>query len=410
MDKKSIQRKTLVLCSLAAVWSMGPGLVRAEGSPLYLTLSQTLTRDNNLLRDNVNRRRDTVSTTSLGVGLNKPYGRQNYKVSAAASRNAYRENRQYDNDGYAVSADVDTEIGSNVRLALSGAASQFLPNFENQTDRTVRNIQRNQQVSADLRYGLHGRWSVNAGASRSKVDFKVAQQDDKTSTSTYVGARYLPSDLAYIGLNLSRTDTDLPYRVLSGLAWVGETIERTSLGLDTVWQVTGFSRLAARVAATSEKHPDDRRRDFDGLTGSASWQFTPRGKVSYALSWVRDTSNEGGQTLGQNINADSVYSTNHRLSNTFTGSATWQATAKVALNAAYTHARYQEDYGLASQTVLASSSRDGRYNAFSLGVSYQAIRAVGLGCDIQRYDRTASTFSRAYDGNSVACRASFTLD
>ena len=65
---------------------------------------------------------------------------------------------------------------------------------------------------------------------------------------------------------------------------------------------------------------------------------------------------------------------------------------------------------LAGVTPVSSDEQTGRYNAVSLGVSYQPLRSVGLGCDMQRYDRTASVFSRAYDGNSVACRASFTID
>jgi hypothetical protein len=66
------------------------------------------------------------------------------------------------------------------------------------------------------------------------------------------------------------------------------------------------------------------------------------------------------------------------------------------------HCRFLAEY--------QGSEQNGRYSALSLGVSYQPIRSVGLGCDMQRYDRTRSTFTRAYDGNTVACRASFTID
>lgn len=397
--------------SLAALMALAGGVstVSAEELPLYLTLSQSLTRDSNLLRDNTDRRSDTISTTTVAAGLNKAYGRQNYRVSASASHNSYRDNKQFDNDGYAVSAEVASEVGANFKVTLNAGASQFLPNFEDQFNRSDRNTERNQQASVDVRYGLYGRWSVNAGASHSKVDYQVTESENKTSQSVFAGVRYLPSDLAYIGLTLYRTDTEVPNRVLVG-GIVGEDIERTSLNLDTVWQVTGFSRLSGRLGVTSEKHPQDRRRDFDGLTGSASWTFTPAGKVSYALSWVRDTNNEGGGTYGSSIGR--LYASNKRLTNSLSATATYQATAKIKLNAGYTHAQYDEDSDLVLEGVLPVSSNEqtGRYNAVSLGVSYQPIRSVGLGCDVQRYDRTQSVFSRAYDGNTVACRASFTID
>ena len=253
---------------------------------------------------------------------------------------------------------------------------------------------------------MYGGWSVNAGGSYSKVDFQVNTTENKTSQSMFAGVRYLPSDLAYLGLTLYRTDTDVPNRLLLGVSTPGENIERTSLSVDTVWQVTGFSRLSGRLAATSEKHPQDRRRDFSGLTGSASWTFTPAGKVSYALNWVRDTSNEG---LGV-IDASSAYATNKRLTNNFSATANFQATAKIKFNAGYTYALYEEDQDIVGSSPSTGSEQNGRYSALSLGVSYQPIRSVGLGCDMQRYDRTRSTFTRAYDGNTVACRASFTID
>lgn len=407
MQHKPVIVRGLSLALGVAAGLSGIGTASAEELPLYLTLSQSLTRDSNLLRDNNDRRRDTISTTTVAAGLNKAYGRQNYQVSASASRNAYRDNTQFDNDGYAVSAEMASEVGSNFKVTLNGSASQFLPNFEDQVDRSVRNTERSRQASIDVRYGLYGRWSVNAGGSYSKVDFQVNTTENKTSQSMFAGVRYLPSDLAYIGLTLYRTDTDVPNRLLVGVSTPGEKIERSSLSADTVWQVTGFSRLSGRLGWTSEKHPQDRRRDFDGLTGAASWTFTPAGKVSYALNWVRDTSNEG--TAGV-INAKSVYATNKRLTNTLSATANYQATAKIKLNAGYSHALYEEDQDIAGYSSTTSGQQNGRYNALSLGVSYQPIRSVGLGCDVQRYDRTKSTFTRAYDGNSVACRASFTID
>lgn len=410
MHQKSVIVRGLSLALGMAAGLSAVGSAHAEELPLYLTLSQGLTRDSNLLRDNSDRRRDTISTTTVAAGINKAYGRQNYRVSASASHNAYGDNKQFDNDGYAVSAEVASEVGANFKVTLNAGASQFLPSFEDQFNRNGRNTERNRQASVDVRYGLYGRWSVNAGASYNKVDYQITESENKTSNSVFAGVRYLPSDLAYIGLTLYRTDTELPGRVLFGGTRVGEKIERTSLNLDTVWQVTGFSRLSGRLGVTSEKHPQDRRRDFDGLTGSASWTFTPAGKVSYALSWVRDTNNEGGGTYGSPIGR--LYASNKRLTNSLSATATYQATAKIKLNAGYTHAQYDEDSDLVLEGVLPVSSNEqtGRYNAVSLGVSYQPIRSVGLGCDVQRYDRTQSVFSRAYDGNSVACRASFTID
>ncbi|WP_374257327.1 hypothetical protein, partial [Aquabacterium sp.] len=100
-------------------------------------MSQTLTRDTNLLRDDTNRRTDYLSTTTVTAGLDKAYGRQNYRLSAAASKSHYRENSQYNNDGYSVSADINSEVADKFSVSVGGAASRFLPNFENLTNRAL---------------------------------------------------------------------------------------------------------------------------------------------------------------------------------------------------------------------------------------------------------------------------------
>jgi hypothetical protein len=98
------------------------------------------------------------------------------------------------------------------------------------------------------------------------------------------------------------------------------------------------------------------------------------------------------------------------LTNSFSATANYQATAKVKLNAGYTYALYEEDQDIVGSSSITGKAQNGRYSALSLGVSYEPIRSVGLGCDMQRYDRSESALSRAYDGNTVACRASFTID
>lgn len=394
----------------AVFCTLNMSVVCAEDSPLFLSMSQTLTRDTNLLRDDTNRRTDYLSTTTLTAGLDKAYGRQNYRLSAAASKNHYRENSQYNNDGYSVSADINSEVADKFSVSVGGAASRFLPNFENLTNRALRNVQTNRQYQLDARYGLFGKLSVNASLGHSEVAYSIADAENKQSDTTLLGLRYSPTDLLNFGVSVSKTDTSIPNRVLVGVSSIGEDVRRTSVALNSSWVVTGFSRLYGSLAMTNERHPADSRRDFKGVTGSASWAYTPGGKMSYAASWVRDTSNEGGQTLGKNINADSVYSTSNRLNNTLTGSARWQATAKVAVNAVLTYARYQEDSGLGSSSVVTSTSENGRYKGYSLGVAYQPLRALGLGCDALRYNRTKSRFSLGYSGNTLACRASLSID
>jgi len=396
--------------ALAAIVALGAPAAHAndESLPLYLTLSQSVTRDSNLLRDDDDKQADTVSTTAVRVGLNKAYGRQSYSLDVTASHNKYQTFDQFNYNGLVSSGEFITDIGSNLRLTANAAASETLPKFEDSSDnRRGRNTQTTKRAALDLRYGLYGRVSVNAGYNRSNLKYRLTEADNRKSDTWSVGARYQPHDLMNYGLTYSETDSELPDGRVTP-----EEIHRRNLSLVANWRVTGFSLLTGRLGYSRERYEVDPARDFNGVTGSAAWAFTPAGKVSYRVNWMRDTNNQGGYSVaGQLV---SQTGSANRLTNQYSASATWQATAKISATAQLTHIRYDEEskttISVPGQEATDSDERAGRLNAISLGVDYRPIRSVNVGCDVQRYDRSASVFSRAYSGQALSCSLGFTLD
>lgn len=375
--------------------------------PLFLTISQSVTRDSNMLKVDENAQADTLSSTAVRVGLNKAYGRQNYRLDVTASHNKYSTFDQFNYNGLVSSGEFVTDVGSNLRLTANAAASETLPKFEDsRANRDGRNTQTTKRAALDVRYGLYGRMSVNAGYNRSDLKYRLSEVDNRKSNTWSVGARYQPHDLMSYGLTYSETDSELPDRVKP------EEIHRRNLSLVANWRVTGFSVLSGSLGYSRERYEVDPARNFNGVTGSAAWAFTPAGKVSYRVNWLRDTNNQGGYSVaGQLV---SQTGSANRLTNQYSASATWQATAKISATAQLTHIRYDEE-SRTTTTVLGqettdSSNRAGRLNSVSLGIDYQPIRSVNLGCDVQRYDRTESVFSRAYSGRALSCNVGFTLD
>lgn len=405
--------KPALLALMVSALMLPVAQAQEDDLPLFLTASQTFTRDSNLFRDDANKQSDTISSTALRLGVNKAYGRQNYRLDVTASRNRYNEFDQFNYNGLVSSGEFVTDIGSHFRLTASAAASETLPKFEDSsTNRTGRNIQRSKRGALDLRYGLYGRMSVNAGYSQSDLKYRISKLDNRDSETWQVGLRYQPHELMFYGLTYSQTDSELP----DGNRPRPEEIQRRNLSLVANWRVTGFSLLSANLGYSSERYKVEPVRDFNGVTGSAVWAFTPAGKVSYRLSWLRDTNNQGGsasqgQIFGQTF--DSVNRAN-RLTNQYGIAATWQATSKIAATAQFSHIRYDEESKttttLLGQEATESDNRDGRLNAFSLGVDYQPLRSLSVGCDLQRYDRTESVFSRAYSGRALSCSLGFTLE
>jgi hypothetical protein len=206
----------------------------------------------------------------------------------------------------------------------------------------------------------------------------------------------------FYGLNYSQTDIKFVDRVNK------EQVQRRNLSLVANWRVTGFSLLSGSLGYTRERYEKDPAADFNGVTGSAAWTFTPAGKVSYRLNWLRDTNNQGGSTESGGLTTIRQ----QRLTNQFSASATWQATAKVSANLQLAHIRYDEERSRETSGSLLNPelSQNSRLNTMSLGVDYQPMSSLAVGCDVQRYDRTQTVFSRGYSGRSMSCSVGFTLD
>ena len=413
-DERSVMPR---VCSLAVVAAAVCALVspvahaQEDDLPLFLTVSQSFTRDSNLLKVTDNGEADTLSTTAVRAGLNKAYGRQNYRLDVTASRNNYSKFDQFNYNGLVSSGEFVTDIGSNFRLTANADVSETLPKFEDSTvNRTGRNTLTTKRAALDLRYGLYGRMSVNAGFTRSDVDYRLTEFDNRESDTWQVGVRYQPHELMYYGLNYAQTNSDLPDRSLP------EEVKRRNLSLVANWRVTGFSLLSGSVGYSRERYKEEPARDFNGVTGSAAWTFTPAGKVTYRLNWRRETNNEGGSSATGSLFGIpfTVDRSANRVTNQYSASATWQATSKIAATAQVTHVRYDEELETTSsslgQDVTSSNNQAGRLNVLVLGVDYQPMRSLALGCDLQRYDRTESVFSRAYSGRMVSCSLGFTLD
>ena len=399
------------LLALAVTALMLPAAQAQEDElPLFLTASQTFTRDSNLFKDDTRKESDSISSTAARFGLNKNYGRQQYRLDVTASHNKYSKNDQLDYNGLVSSAEFVTDLASSFRLTADAALSDLLPKFEdnrNQEAQRRSNTQTIKRAGLDLRYGLYGRMSVNAGYSQSDVSYRVTKADNRDSNTWQVGLRYQPHDLLFYGLTYSQTNSDLPDRITP------EEIKRRNLSLVANWRVTGFSVLSSSLGYSRERYEVDPARDFNGVTGSAAWTFTPAGKVTYRVNWRRDTNNEGGRTFFSS-GTSSLTSGANRVTNQLSASATWQATSKISSTATLTHVRYEEEsnFTSVSKGIERTDSQDtrGRLNAVSLGVDYQPMRSLAVGCDLQHYDRTQSAFSQAYSGRTVSCSLGFTLD
>jgi hypothetical protein len=380
------------------------------GTPLSLTLSQTFIHDSNFERLE-NGRGDTVSTTEVKVGLDKNYGRQSYQADVAVNTTRFQKLSQYNNNGFDLSLKFNSDVASASRISVNHARSRSLQEFDVQgIDDRRKEVTTYISTSLEVQHGLYSRWYLIGSLDVSKADYESSQANARSSKGGRVGVRFSPTDLLIFEMGLRKTTTDYPYSTLfdsAGNAKIGDEISRVDLDFQSGLVLTGYSKLRAQVNWTQETHDSvDTARDFNGLTGSLAWDFTPHGKVGYSLKFSRDTNDGGG------FSSASRTSIRNKLITNLGATASWSASSKLNVSGGVDWQHMKEDE-LQFSSISGASAQDsasGVRRQLRLNAVYEMNRSLSLGCGLTNARRTPSLFSRGYVSTSSNCAAYFSMN
>lgn len=407
-----LRQSHLALCLLL---SMGVAHAGIGDTPFSLSLGQSFRFDSNADRTEEGRS-DTVSTTSVGVTFEKAYGRQNYSgvLQALVVRNQKVSARNY--QGFIVNLNASSEVGrsSMVELDYDNTRSLQDPEFQG-TSRNDKKIVTSQVASINVSHGLYGRWKLIGNLAFTNIDYDTSPAENRDSRGFRAGVRYSPTDLLYFESGIKRTQTDYDQlRVITGPStfYIGDRTIRTDLDFQSGWVVTGLSNFYGQINWTDEKHESlatgqagDPARDYTGVTGSLSWNYTPRGKISYSVKLSRDTNNSGG------FSNEVRTTTQDRLNTSLSLNATWQATHKISVNAGVDLQRIEEDerqqfVGGAPLTEKLSGLR----KELSLTANYKLSRSWLFSCELSNTNRDRTIFNSGFVSNSMSCSGNFLMD
>lgn len=407
-------RMTSAVAAACAALTCGLAHAGIGMTPFSMTLSQGFTYDSNIERVEGGRA-DTVSLTSVMVGLEKQYGRQNYSAAVTGMIQRFQDLTVYDNDGFDAEASFATEIGDRSKASLTYSRSRSLQDFENRTGvADGKRVVTNSNINLIAEHGLQAKWKLVGSLGLSEADYNLATEENRSSRSARVGVRYAPSDLLYFETGLRNTLSEYENRLVfvnTTNSAKGEKINRWDIDFLSGLTVTGLSQLTARVNLTKETQdtmdaskPDDEARDFTGVTGSLAWTYTPRGKLSYQVSLARDTNNSGGFT------STTFTSLRDRLNTSLDVTALWRATNKISVRgtAGVTHIEEEERLQFGGEDLTEGSS--GTRGKLSLSLNYAFDRNWQFSCEVTRTERNRTVFNSGFTSNSANCAGSFLMD
>lgn len=389
--------KRLALLALCAA----PALAGAEGIiDIRPYVTATATYDDNVFRisDRTQARAtlgseamsDWSRRTEAGVDVDWKISRQHLRAGWHFNRNRYDRFDFLDHDGYSKSLAWDWHVGSHLGGELSMNESRSMSGFTEirnpvLNERTVR------RRLASANWDLHPRWRLHVQRDEAEYENSLPsyRSSDRKDVGHEASVRYATPEGDTIGLSLREVESSYSSRDAFSTLVFGNGNRQRDLALNLAWNVTGMTRLGARLARVERQYDELSERDMQAWAGRLSVDWQPTGKTALSVSAVRDV-----------YGVDDIAAT-YVQSDALSLSPTWRPTAKLLLQAraSYEKRSYQGDPGFLLGVL---PQREDTLKTAGLTVSYTPHEKVQMQLSWQKESRDSSVAGGGYDTDALS--------
>ncbi|OYU99338.1 MAG: hypothetical protein CFE45_13325, partial [Burkholderiales bacterium PBB5] len=251
-----LARSLLALCTLG----LALGAARAETSPYYIGLSESINHDSNLYRlgddratpSSVKSRGDTSFATALVGGIDQQWGRQRVTGSLNLAHNRFQHNDQLNYGSHAIDLGLDWATVNNLSGNLNGSTRSALRRFATAATAGLagqRTVETATQLGGVARLGVITPLTLELAASHRTVGFTADayRGSDYKQDMGSLGARYRVGGATTAGLGWRETRT----RNNHGS---GADSNRHDVDLVLQWLPSEITSLNARLSRTSTSY------------------------------------------------------------------------------------------------------------------------------------------------------------
>lgn len=398
--------------TFAGVFAPTSAAVALWDDRLELFLSETVTSDDNVFRlsDDADptavlgssSKSDTYFTTSFGLNLDVPVGRQRLQANLARNSTRYDQFTELDlKDGrdakalwlWQVGDPLDGELGYTESRVLASLA-----NVQSGIQSSTPNFLETDRRFFKATYKLAPRWQIGGEVSRLQQSNSAAERQlsDASVDDSDLTVSYVSRADNKLGLSVRVVDGSLPNEQPIAGILVDNSYRQQNLAAVLDWTLTGHSRLTARAGRTDRSYTQLPERDFEGFTYHVTYEWRPRAKFTLTAKAQRDISTTEEVNVGFVLAEGIALYPNLML------------TEKINLTAAIElfDREYLGDPGLVLETVPPRSER---VRAAGLNISYQPVRPVTLQLAWRRETRSSNVEFGDYDVNiaSLGVRVGF---
>jgi len=370
--------------ALPATASVLPSNVDAWGLPVLTTKPLTFVggtsyaQDANLFKTPT-ASADTITTTGLGLRVNKPYSLQVFQFNINKTYNRYSTFSYLNNAALDYRAAWQWSLTPRISGTMSRDYRESLVPFQEISGSTSRNLRTSEinAFSADawVTGGWHLLGSINKSAQRSGQS--VLASPDTFSLARELGGRFLA--LSGNSITFTQRSTNGGYLNASAATPVltANGFRREESEFRGNWRLTGKSTVSGRIAWFEHRQSASSQYDVAGLVGDVTYLWLPTATLQLSL--------KGQRTLTPT--PDPVYT---KVVNTvYSLSPTWTMSSKTALRLRLDSSRYA--YGGAGTTPLVGPARVDTLNTAELGMSWAALRSLTLDASLQWQQRHSNS-------------------
>lgn len=348
---------------------------------LNLQASTSLMWDSNLFRHPDSLAvSDQVTTTALGIKLNKAYSLQRFVFESTLTDYSFQKNEFLSYTGKNVSANWLWSLTPRLHGSLASTYKESQAGFQD-FGVARRNIQKVETERFGAEWEVIGRWrllgAINRSVSKNAQDF--AGDRSSTTEATEFGIKYLmPSGSA---LTLISRETEGSYSApLDNVNKLNSPFRQSDQEIRFVWAATGKSRVTGTVAQIDRVHSEFSERNYSGMTGSLDFNLGLTGKFGINLG------------LKRSLGAYSIANASYYVSQGFNVMPVWQISGKTSLRAQYS-IEMREYMGALAGPVLPEQT----IKQSLLSLDWFPLRILSVSASYQQQSRQSPLSTAQFD-------------
>ncbi|MBD5803733.1 hypothetical protein AZOA_31740 [Azoarcus sp. Aa7] len=378
-----------------------PPVLAADGDAHGLAISHELVRDDNLFRmpddtrpvidGRIRQRSETLNVTALSATFDRTDGRQRFVGELGITRNDYLEFNHLDFTAKNGRGTWLWGLGNQWSGTVTTEQSESLRSFADRGT-TTRSVNTYRRHAADARYRLDPRWAVGIG---------WVELDSRYDEPQSSGSEYVEDALEALAHYRSPTGSTLTFGARgAGGRYPGRLrsvssitrYEQRDFLLRANWVASGHSRVSGNVVYTWREYPHVSEKNFSGLTGRLTYDWTPSGKVGL------------GVTVRREMGAREDVADNFVITRAVSIDPSWAVSSKIQVRGKLEW--LARDYG-GDPFASVAPDRDDKSRAVSVAVEWTPVRAVVLRLGARSERRFASAAAPGYVAEGAFLSAKF---